>query len=589
MTAMIKLRHQQPSLWHRGLAKDIEGLWEPWMLLVDKLLEDEQLLDAVYEAQGERHPQSRIRGRMQTPAEVLLRLLLLKHIRNWSYDALEREVRANLVYRASTRIGDEKVPDAKTLARLGQLIEPKVIAQLHQRVVELAQERGVTQGRKLRVDTTVVESNIHYPTDSSLLGDGTRVLTRTMKKIESKTGGLKRKVRDRMRSIRKRVLAIALSTRLLGPSGEERRKRQYRELLSLTRKVINQAQRVLAEVKQSPRRRRTPVEGLTQSLETMVGRVRQVVKQTKIRIFAGDTKSPGKIVSVFEPHTEIIRKGKASKPNEFGKLVKIQEAENQIVTYFEVYAERPADSTLLGARCRCTRIDWDESRAWWPPMRDSIRARTKKRGKRWACGGCWYPTRKPQAASGSFFSTSVGFVTVKSGEPARNGALVTDDRPGLERARPRTLREHVLEQIGTELSHQADQLIALHLLDLLDENGYIGGALETVAAVLNCHPARVEEVLARLQQFDPAGIFARDLPECLALQLRERNGLRPGDAGLARPLAAARRAQHPGADPGLPGRCRGHGRDDRRDQIARSSAGAGFQCARSPSRSCPIS
>jgi IS5 family transposase len=197
------------------------------------------------------------------------------------------------------------------------------------------------------VDTTVVESNIHYPTDSSLLGDGTRVLTRTMKKIEHKSGGLKGKVRDRMRSIRKRVLAIALSTRLLGPPGEERRKRQYRELLSLTRKVMNQAQRVLAEVKQAPRRRRTAVTGLAQWLETMVGRVGQVVKQTKIRIFAGDTKSPGKIVSVFEPQTEIIRKGKASKPNEFGKLVKIQEAENQIVTHFEVYAERPADSTLL--------------------------------------------------------------------------------------------------------------------------------------------------------------------------------------------------------------------------------------------------
>ena len=89
---MIKLRHQQPSLWHRGLSEDIEGLWEPWMLLLDELLEDEQLLDTVYEAQGERHPQSRIRGRMQTPAEVVLRLLLLKHIRNWSYDVLEREV-----------------------------------------------------------------------------------------------------------------------------------------------------------------------------------------------------------------------------------------------------------------------------------------------------------------------------------------------------------------------------------------------------------------------------------------------------------------------------------------------------------------
>src|SRR6266498_539835 len=298
MTAMIKLRHQQPSLWHRGLAEDIEGLWEPWMRLVDQLLEDEQLVDTVYEAQGERHPQSRSRGREQTPAEVVLRLLLLKHIRNWSYDVLEREVRANLVYRAFTRIGDEKVPDAKTLARLGQLIGAKVIEQLHQRVVELAQEQGVAQGRKLRVDTTVVESNIHYPTDSSLLGDGTRVLTRTMKKIESKSGGLKRKVRDRMRSIRKRVLAIALSTRLLGPPGEERRKRQYRELLSLTRKVMNQAQKVLAEVKPVPRRRRTPMEGLAQLLETMVGRVRQVVKQTRIRFFFFNDRAPTEIYTL---------------------------------------------------------------------------------------------------------------------------------------------------------------------------------------------------------------------------------------------------------------------------------------------------
>jgi IS5 family transposase len=98
------------------------------------------------------------RGREQTPAEVVLRLLLLKHIRNWSYDTLEREVRANLVYRAFTRIGDEKVPDAKTLARLGQLIGPEVIAELHERIVELAHEHGVTRGRKLRVDTTVVET-----------------------------------------------------------------------------------------------------------------------------------------------------------------------------------------------------------------------------------------------------------------------------------------------------------------------------------------------------------------------------------------------------------------------------------------------
>src|SRR5207249_867376 len=276
-------------------------------------LEDAALVESVYDAQGKRHRKSRTHGRTQTPAEVVLRLLLLKHIRNWSYDTLEREVRANLVYRAFTRIGDEKVPDAKTLARLGQLIGPEVIEELHKRMVQLAQAYGVTRGRKLRVDTTVVETNIHYPTDSSLLGDGTRVLTRTMKKIELKAGGLKRKIRDRMRSVRKRVLAIALSTRHLGPEGEGRRKKQYGELLSLTRKTVKQAQRILEEVKEGPRPRRIPLRSLVESLATMTGRVQQVVNRTKLRIFAGVTKSQEKIVSVFEPHTEIIRKGKASK------------------------------------------------------------------------------------------------------------------------------------------------------------------------------------------------------------------------------------------------------------------------------------
>src|SRR4029077_11461742 len=127
---------------------------------VDQLLEDAALVERVYDAQGKRHRKSRTHGRTQTPAEVALRLLILKHVRNWSYDTLEREVGANLVYRAFTRIGDEKVPDAKTLARLGQVIGPEVIGELHERLMELARERGVVQGRKMRVDTTVVETNI---------------------------------------------------------------------------------------------------------------------------------------------------------------------------------------------------------------------------------------------------------------------------------------------------------------------------------------------------------------------------------------------------------------------------------------------
>jgi IS5 family transposase len=344
---MIRLRHNQPSLWETFFAEEVAALWEPWMGAVDELLTDDALLETVYDAQGERRAQSRTRGRHQTPAEVVLRMLILKHVRNWSYETLEREVRANVVYRSFCRIGMEKVPDAKTLVRLGQAVGPEAIRNLHDRLVAIAQERKVIHGRKMRVDTTVVESNIHYPTDSGLLDDGARVLTRTMKKIEQKAGGLKRKIRNRKRSVTKRVIAIAHALRHKGPEGEEKRKREYRELLHVTRQILGDTRRVLKEVGGLSRCRRTPVQGLCEFLETMAERVRSVVRQTKARIFGGVTKSPEKIVSLFEPHTEIIRKGKAGKPNEFGKLVQLQEAENQIVTHYEVYDDRPADQRLL--------------------------------------------------------------------------------------------------------------------------------------------------------------------------------------------------------------------------------------------------
>jgi len=318
------------------------------MVEADWLLNDEELIDRVYEAQGKRHEQSQTRGRTQTPAEMVLRLLLLKHVRNWSYDTLEREVRLSLAYRDFARIGLGKVPDAKTLARIGQALGGEVIAELHRRLVEIAQAKGIVRGRKMRVDTTVVETNIHYPTDSSLLGDGARVLTRSMKKIEKQAGGkLKRKVRDRTRSVNRRVIAIATASRHKGAAGEEKRKKEYKELLRYSRQILNDTRRVMAEVEEMPAGKKRSLNGYCEQLRGMAERVRQVVKQTKARVFDGLTQLPGKIVSLFEPHSEIIRKGKASKPTEFGKLVQVQEAENQIITHYDVFDHRPSDRELL--------------------------------------------------------------------------------------------------------------------------------------------------------------------------------------------------------------------------------------------------
>jgi IS5 family transposase len=318
----------------------------------DQVLDDEQLLSNVYEALAKRCPKSRTRGRLGTPAEVVLRLLLLKHIRNWSYEVLEREVRANLVYRSFTRIGGGKVPDDTVMNKWALTLGPEVIGDLHKRVVAIAQEKGVVAGRKMRVDTTVVEANIHYPTDSSLLGDGVRVLTRAMKRIAAIAGDVGAKLRDRSRSVKYRILDIGRAARSKGGTGKEKLQQGYRKLLEATSRVVGQAKRFSREIalgikKSSDVFQQAAMKGLRKELDTMAPRVQQVMQQTRARVLGGDTHVDGKLVSIFEPSTEVIRKGKASKPTEFGKMVKIQEAENQIIISYEVYEKRPSDSTLL--------------------------------------------------------------------------------------------------------------------------------------------------------------------------------------------------------------------------------------------------
>src|SRR5271169_1143944 len=165
------MRRAQLTFGDGLIAAEVGDLREDWMEFADQVLADEVLVAGVYEALGKRRPNSRRRGRQGTPAEVVLRLLILKHIRNWSYAVLEREVRANLVYRNFTRVGGAKMPDAKTMGRWGVAMGPVVIHQIHDQIVQIARANDVVQGRRMRIDTTVVESNIHYPTDSSLLGD----------------------------------------------------------------------------------------------------------------------------------------------------------------------------------------------------------------------------------------------------------------------------------------------------------------------------------------------------------------------------------------------------------------------------------
>src|SRR5215469_4701765 len=135
---MIEARRLQQSFADGFLAEAVGDLWEPWMRHADKALQDEKLLLLIQQELAKRCKKSKTRGRPATPAEVVFRMLLLKHIRDWSFEVLSREVRANLVYREFTRIGGGKVPDDKTMGRLARQLGPAVVEKIHQRIVEIA-------------------------------------------------------------------------------------------------------------------------------------------------------------------------------------------------------------------------------------------------------------------------------------------------------------------------------------------------------------------------------------------------------------------------------------------------------------------
>jgi len=345
---VIATRRLQRSFADGFIAEEIGDLWEPWMRHADEALNDDRLLEIVQQELSKRFRKSKTRGRPGTTAEIVVRMLLLKHMRGWSFEDVTREVRANLVYREFTGIGAGKVPDDKTMGRLARQLGPEAIEKLHRRTVEIALANKVVEGRKMRVDTTVVETNIHYPTDSTLMGDGVRVLTRVMKKVAAHVGEAGATFRDRSRSVKRRILEIVYAARNKSEKGQQKMKVAYGKLLEATSRVVGQAKKFSAGLAgKAETAGRVVLQKAKKQLDEMIPRVQQVMKQARARVLHGNTRSENKILSVFEPDTEVIRKGKASKPTEFGKMVKIQEAENQIVIHCEVFDRRPSDSELL--------------------------------------------------------------------------------------------------------------------------------------------------------------------------------------------------------------------------------------------------
>jgi transposase, IS5 family len=235
------------------------------------------------------------------------------------------------------------VPDATTLVRWANLSRPATRQQLLDPIVDLARQNRVTRGRKLRLDSTVVATTIHYPVESPLLADGARVLTRTIQRatacLDTTATRGRTLVRNRMGTVRRLTKQLIDATRRRGEQAAPQVQDGYRQVLRVTQQVVEQAQQLQQQLQlQHDRTARR----LRDTLETVVPRVEQVIRQTPRRVLHGEAVPAGENrVSVFEPHTAIIRNGKAGRPTEFGRVVGLAETEGGIRTQARVLEGNP--------------------------------------------------------------------------------------------------------------------------------------------------------------------------------------------------------------------------------------------------------
>jgi transposase, IS5 family len=348
---MIRDRYDPMQLF--DLVPQLGLTFEPELAELDRLLEDDELFRRVKADLSRRRPRSLTRGRRGTPVEVVLRMLVVRRLYDWSYEGTERFVSDSLVLRQFCRLYLEPAPDDTTLLRWAGLIGPETVERLNERAVELARSLKVTRGRKLRSDSTVVETNIAYPRDSSLLADGVRVLGRSLRRAKAALGraGLAaamagREFRDRSRGAKRLAHRIAETARRRGEEAAVERREAYRRLLGAAGATLRQAGRVRERLAAGD----AASARLLGDIDRFVPLVRRVVEQAERRVLRGEAvPAAEKLVSLFEPHSYVIRRGKPHKAAEFGRKVWLDEVDGGIVSRYAVLAGNPPDSGQVAA------------------------------------------------------------------------------------------------------------------------------------------------------------------------------------------------------------------------------------------------
>jgi IS5 family transposase len=318
---------------------------DPVLAKIDGYLEAEIFFQLVKNDLAKRYPLTLQTGRNSTPVEVILRMLVVKQLYGYSYEELERAVSDSLVLRQFCRVYLNSVPDDTTLIRWANLVQPSTLEQFNQQITAMAVKLKVTQGRKLRTDGTVVETHIQSPRDSQMLADSVRVVVRTLeraKKVLIHSSQLVQQNFVNLNQEAKRVShQISEAMRKRSDKAKQVGKEGYRRLIEITRTALQHAQEVWPLLEE---RASAQAQKLAATLRIFAPRAEQVIDQATRRIFK-DEKVPAaeKIVSIFEVHTDIIKRGKENRPVEYGHKVWFDEVDGGLISHYRILAGNPSD------------------------------------------------------------------------------------------------------------------------------------------------------------------------------------------------------------------------------------------------------
>jgi IS5 family transposase len=314
----------------------------PELQKIDAYLEDEKLYRLIRGDLSKRYPKTMETGRNATPVEVVLRMLVVRRMYGYSYEETVERVRDSLSLRQFCRVYLNDVPVDTTLIRCANVIQPQTLEKFNERIIQLAVERKVTNGRKLRTDGTVVESNIRPPSDNRLLADGVRVLARTIVRARELVKQIVQEpLEDFTQTAKQLARQIGETLRKKSEAAKTAGRQQYQELLEMTRKTVTWAHQTRKHLRSSCDGK---AQRLAQTLETFLPRIEQVIDQTVRRILQSEqVPASEKIVSLFEEHTDIIRRGKETRPVEYGHKVWLNEVEGGLVSHYRILDGNPHD------------------------------------------------------------------------------------------------------------------------------------------------------------------------------------------------------------------------------------------------------